>query len=1099
MKKISLKLISLVLISSLLIGTIPASALNLIFHDRAKLPGLELPIDESLVIKNGILALEAEDMTVANNGVIVSEPGARGGLAVRANKTQWNVGSSPGPDLYTKIYVATEEEAGDYMLWMRQRSTGDSGSWHLKPNNEAWRTWYVTSTKDGNYYWNSVALKLQKGENYIDIRSRTTGYIDRIVITNNSAFQPEGMDDTPVYMTAEEQDAYALSLWAEPEIKPIEGHPRLLITNENKDKIKANLQGNWRYEQYVELANKPINCKLDQSLTNNHNANRLSEIMARSLMWVLGNETNPSYAKETIGHMKDYMATVIFPYDQRDITRSIGNVIYTAAIVYDWHYDELTDADKEWFYTKIRGFIDKMEIGWPPDKMSSVASHAGENDLFKNIIGVGIALYDEYPVVWDVAAGRIFEEMAPSRRFFRKAGRCEYGHDYSMARGVNEVHFDWMIMAMGYDSVFGEDIIKSAIDWRLYARMPHGYNIPDGDMYSLRFSRQRYYYVDAGNFIAFAAYLYNDPYLLQEHKRNLVTWEPGTHDGFYTMLMQASYPEVEKKMRDEMPLSKVATYPQSGFIAKTSWQEGYDSDAAMAFVDMHELYIGDHQMQYTGDFQIAYRGLLAQNTGVYNSSTQHNAGYSHRAIAANTMLVYDPDETFKAYWQPHTLKVPNDGGQRMPYDGGPYVLKLDEFEINSDGQATTENLIVCSDVKSYTGPNQKTPEFTYITGDLTNAYTDKVADYHRSCVFIDLDDDTYPAAFVVYDKIDTSDPDFKKVWLLHSQLEPTITGNTTIIERTDKGLGGRLVNKTLTPDISNQEINVVGGQNGEIFKNSVSDNAVSPADTVEQGNYRIELSPKKAAKSDTFLNAMFVTQAGNTQELPMKKINQGQFTGVSVKDKYVFFQKYAELVDQKFNLSLSNSEYDTVSIMIGGIKEGIWTVSSANKVQNIEVTQNSQVLMFKGAPGNYTISPAAEGTKADEITYPEMSKRKIGDFYVWHDDETSTSKAHGNYIFLEYPTQRTNGIAYIAANTLKNFGANVSVSGNTATIKGTGGTAVVTAGSAAYTIDGSPAQFTSVPYASNGTIYISPKELETVLGYTFTDRVYNDVLVAEKK
>ena len=76
--------------------------------------------------------------------------------------------------------------------------------------------------------------------------------------------------------------------------------------------------------------------------------------------------------------------------------------------------------------------------------------------------------------------------------------------------------------------------------------------------------------------------------------------------------MIISDPTVPVDTYDDLPLAKAASYPVSGVIARTSWQEGKKSNSAVGYVDMHEVYVGDHQHMATGAFQIAYKGPLTE-------------------------------------------------------------------------------------------------------------------------------------------------------------------------------------------------------------------------------------------------------------------------------------------------------------------------------------------------------------------------------------------------------------------------------------------------------------------------------------------------------
>ena len=81
----------------------------------------------------------------------------------------------------------------------------------------------------------------------------------------------------------------------------------------------------------------------------------------------------------------------------------------------------------------------------------------------------------------------------------------------------------------------------------------------------------------------------------------------------------------------------------------------------------------------------------------------------------------------------------------------------------------------------YVGPNEKTPEFSNVKTDLTNAYSEKVKDYDRYMVFMNLDNEDYPAAMVVFDKVESSNKTFKKKWLLHSIEEPEVESHFVVL------------------------------------------------------------------------------------------------------------------------------------------------------------------------------------------------------------------------------------------------------------------------------------------------------------------------------
>lgn len=61
--------------------------------------------------------------------------------------------------------------------------------------------------------------------------------------------------------------------------------------------------------------------------------------------------------------------------------------------------------------------------------------------------------------------------------------------------------------------------------------------------------------------------------------------------------------------------------------------------------------------------------------------------------------------------------------------------------------------------------------FTYIASDATICYGKKCKEAVRQFVFL------YPDYIIVYDRVTSSDPSYRKEWLLHTQNKPEMKGN----------------------------------------------------------------------------------------------------------------------------------------------------------------------------------------------------------------------------------------------------------------------------------------------------------------------------------
>ena len=176
--------------------------------------------------------------------------------------------------------------------------------------------------------------------------------------------------------------------------------------------------------------------------------------------------------------------------------------------------------------------------------------------------------------------------------------------------------------------------------------------------------------------------------------------------------------------------------PQGAMIARTGWEDGLDSPSAVAFMNLEEYNFTNHDHVDAGHFQIYYKGILANDSGSYNSyGSAHDRGYYKRSVAHNTMAVRNPDKpvTFQGY-------STYDGGQRSPMDGADAGMGM----INSDEHRFSE--ILGHEI----GPDEKEPDYSFLSGNLTNAYfKETVENYERSFMFYNLKDEEHPAVMVV--------------------------------------------------------------------------------------------------------------------------------------------------------------------------------------------------------------------------------------------------------------------------------------------------------------------------------------------------------------
>ena len=1013
----------------------------------------------------GTIIIEAEDMSYESTMRLIDDSKASGTKAMKvyglytpqADRTSPSLSDSPDLSL-----TFTSDTSKTVYFWIRVKMpNGSSDSFFYSVKGENYRVKHLSSElyDSSEYHWIYVTSFETFSENEIvdfKIQYREPNLIfDKFVLTDDITFDPKNINDVPMGEWRDYSSLYPL-----PEIKPIEGHPRLLFNKNDIERIVKNAshpEMKSVFDATSAYADSSVTGILDTSKTKNYNEGMLGIICAKALYYALGLR-DESYAQNAIDSMKNYLETVRFDYSLGDETRDIGFVMMTAAAVYDWCYDKLTDDDKEFFIYKMKALAKNTEVGYPPTKMQSIFGHGGEGEVLAYPLACGIAVYDEDKEFYNLSAGRVFSEFTKARIMWNKSGAHSVGHAYGLTR------FDWenfanlLFRGMGMENIMGtDDDITSVAHWFLRSRLPNGSHMKIGDDYAWSAWAPRTWWRTSDTSFAFVSHLTGDPYI---SRLSLINDYISGEKVFYKAIVPAillANPESEKEFSDSLPLANKTNYPLSSIQARTNWKMGINSNAAVAYFEAREKQYNDHAHADLGSFQIYYKGYLAIAGGSYNGKgggwgTSHYWNYYTRTIANNCMTVFDPNEkTWGSY--------ANDGGQKL----SPDVYKYEEY-INTPDEAKTEGF--------YIGPNDKTPEFSYIKTNLTGAYgANKVENHQRSMVFMDLDNDEYPASVIIFDNITSSDKTFKKTWLMNTVSEPKISGVTSVVSRTDNGYNGKLVNKTLIPE--NSAISKVGGDGKDSYVNGKNYPNEDLNDTYdsEQGNWRIEISPKEESKKDLFLNSMYVTDYDkNLPELPMYKEETDSLVGVTVMDRTVYFSKDKNVSDN-ISLVLRNNGYETVKCLITDIEPGIWKVSSSDGTYKIyEADSEEKTLYFRGKPGSYTLTKQTTG-QAMEEEYLPMEKPSYGDFLVYN-------KKMSQFIPLDDECIIENGKKLVPIESLsKGLGGTFEREGQSFTICINGEECLMTLGITSAVFEDGEYELSVAPKEIDSVIYVCPDDL----------------------
>ena len=586
---------------------------------------------------------------------------------------------------------------------------------------------------------------------------------------------------------------------------------------------------------------------------------------------------NVSGAREAIVSMLDTLRKTNFG-TKNDLSRASGCMLMVGGMIYDWCYDQFTPEERQSYIKEFIRIAETMECHYPPKRTEPIAGHSSEWMILRDMLSCGIAIYDEYPDMYNYVVKMLFEDYIPVRNFTYKGMNYHQGSGYITVRFLNDLNSLWIFDKMGAGPIYAPAQQYVLYDF-IYRRRPDGQVLPAGDVNPAPRKRPQSYSMPA----MLASSYYKDPYLAYEYER-----KPSTEPHMLMLELLWRDFDLKGKTPEDLPLTRFSPTPFGWMIARTGWGK----NAVVAEMKVNEHFYGNHQHMDGGAFQIYYKGPLAIDSGSYQGSSggynsPHNKNYFKRTIAHNSLLVYDPQEKF-ACWNyggaGKTEFAANDGGQRMPGDRWDTCRSFESL--------LSESYTVGKTLAHGYGPDLHTPEYSYLKGDITKAYTSKVEDVRRSFVFLNLEPQgnadknpegvqtAVPAVMVVYDHVVSADPSFKKFWLLHSIEEPQIGTHEFTVSRTKDGDTGKLFCEVLLPEA---DVKKVGGPGKEfwVFGENYPNAATTRPDPCnERGAWRVEVTPKAAAKEDCFLNVMQVMD-NSAAPLPVQKI-EGRRSGKRV-------------------------------------------------------------------------------------------------------------------------------------------------------------------------------------------------------------------------
>lgn len=708
-------------------------------------------------------------------------------------------------------------------------------------------------------------------------------------------------------------------------------HPRLYLRGEETGRLKARLE-------------HPALQGLVEKISKQTRSSKQAKVEWDAVQYLATQDR--ALGRATIKTALELVKKCELP-DRQDACRATGRMMVTGAIVYDWCYALLTAEEKQAFVKEFVRLAKTQETGYPPVRQGAMTGHGSEAQVQRDMISAGIAIYDEFPEMYQHAAVRLFRDHFPARNWLYE------GHAYHQGDSYGAHRFSWdtfplfIFDRMGAGNVYNAQQRFVPYYW-MYTTRPDGQRLRAGDTFAHSAKRGEAWSEYMGTLLV-ASY-YKDPVLMGHH---ISQTGLRTGDDLFAFLWQDV--ELAGKGKEELPLSRYFGSPYGWMVARTGWGQ----DAVVAQMKVNEYNFANHQHLDAGEFQIYYKGALATDSGVYSGSSgqygsPHCFNYYWRTIAHNCLLVHDPAEQFGG-------KYGNDGGQRLP-NGRSEPKDLKMLADPQRGYRTGKVL-----ARGF-GPDVRSPEYTLLTGDLTAAYSGKVTKVERSFVFLNLLNKEVPGAMVVLDRVVSTKPEFRKTWLLHSLEEPMIRGRIATVECTWHGGQGRLVLDALLPGGENLEMTKVGGPGKEYWVNGTNWANDVPAEKVERGSvelaaWRVEISPKTAAKEDLFLNVMQVSDRRGGARWPVRLVETASHVGCVIEgaESNWMVLMGREGADAAKRVEMELPAGRPCAVLVTGLAAGKWRARGEPAVvREIEVSPESEAAWIRGGGGKWVVERMAE-------------------------------------------------------------------------------------------------------------------------------------------
>lgn len=524
---------------------------------------------------------------------------------------------------------------------------------------------------------------------------------------------------------------------------------------------------------------------------------------------------------------------------------------------YDWIYNDLSDEERREIVMPFIEHVDLEQLR-PGQPRFTRHNGGGPTTGFYGPINlrwfVGLALYND-GIVDDFALDYLKSGYEINMQLLEHRKKCA-GED----GGAASASLNYAMGAYPWAEFNFLHTMESALDEDISDQWPHVASFPEyviwnwlpgerefgtGDSYHTtnKLSLSNMY-----THMAQTMHFYGQT---QIKRTALAHWMQDTiPDGGYTFTWPC-HPFLLTRLEDapppQGPAELLGTAQHFENMGQIFMRSGSGPDDTYALFTVNGA-LRQHKHFDNNNFTIFKKGFLALDSGTRPEPGQHLFQYYCRTVAHNCILIHMPGEKLPRYW-----------GSKAP-------TEKEADTVNDGGQISQ----LGSEVVAF----ETNPHFTYIAADATKCYSDdKCSLAMRQFVFIP------PDYFIIFDRVTSTDPSYKKTWLLHTAREPEVDGMMFSADQEE----GRIICRTMLPEKAT--LTKIGGPGKQFWADGrnwpLPEGYRTPDTTELLGQWRMEVSPDEAREEDMFLHFIQVGDLSMSEMVQAELVREDGLVGVS--------------------------------------------------------------------------------------------------------------------------------------------------------------------------------------------------------------------------